>query len=366
MQINSLSILNFKNIHDAELSFSPSLNCFVGNNGVGKTNFLDAIYYMAFCKSHTNTQDSQNIMHNCDFFMIKCEGLSSGTPVVASCGVKRRQRKVFKYDNKEYDRLSEHIGKIPLVLISPSDEELIREGSDERRKFMDMVITQYDREYMEALVSYNHALMQRNSLLKDEFVNDNSLFEVYEGKMGIESENIFCKRKKFIEEFTPVFEHYYRIISGGKENISLSYYSHIDEGDLENQLKKARQRDTLLGYTTRGIHKDDLQMDLDGFPVKRIGSQGQNKSFLVAVKMAQYAFLKKITGKNPILLIDDLFDKLDSNRVENIIKLVSGNDFGQIFITDTNKDHLLRLFESSGGEYKLFNINDGNIIADRK
>lgn len=364
MQINELSILNFKNIIEAELSFSPALNCFVGKNGEGKTNLLDAIYYLAFCKSHTNTLDSQNILHEADYFMIKgtCQDEINISEVY--CGIKRRQKKVFKFNNKEYNRLSEHIGKIPIVLISPSDEDLIREGSDERRRFMDMVISQYDHSYMESLVSYNKALQQRNALLKEDNIQDDSLYEVYEGKMSIEAGIINLKRMAFVDEFTPVFEYYYNMITGGKEVIRLRYFSHISEGDLDIQLKRTRQRDLILGFTSRGIHKDELLMDLGDYPIKLVGSQGQNKSFLIAMKLGQFGFLKKYVGKTPILLIDDLFDKLDQFRVENIIRLVSGEEFGQIFITDTNKEHLNNLLQRSGGSYRFFNIENGQIQAE--
>lgn len=364
MQITELSILNFKNISEAELSFSPALNCFVGKNGEGKTNLLDAIHYIAFCKSHTNTIDSQNILHDSDFFMLRAVCRDEENLSEVFCGMKRRQKKVFKLNNKEYDRLSEHIGRIPLVLISPSDDELIREGSDERRRFMDMVISQYDHAYMDAIVGYNRALLQRNAILREESIQDDSLFEVYEGKMGLEASTIYKKRKEFICEFTPVFEQYYHNISRGKESIRLDYSSHISEGNLDEQLKRIRQRDKLLGFTSRGIHKDELLMELDGYPIKRVGSQGQNKSFLIAMKLGQFGFLKRYTGQTPILLIDDLFDKLDSFRVENIIRLVSGEEFGQIFITDTNKEHLNHLLQRSGGVFRFFNIENGFIQVE--
>ena len=287
MRITHLSILNFKNIRETELTFSPGLNCFVGKNGEGKTNLLDAIHYIGFCKSHTNPIDSQNIHHDADFFMIQASCQEDEQISEVYCGVKRRQKKLFKLNGKEYDRLSEHIGKIPLVLISPSDEELIREGSDERRRFMDMVISQYDHAYMEALVAYNKALAQRNVLLKEDIVYDESLFEVYEIKMELEGAIIYQKRQAFIKEFLPVFEQYYHDISGGRERICLSYTSHISDGSLAGQLKQVRQRDILLGYTTKGIHKDELRMELDGYPIKRVGSQGQNKSFLIAMSLQE-------------------------------------------------------------------------------
>ncbi|NLT04016.1 MAG: DNA replication/repair protein RecF [Bacteroidales bacterium] len=361
MQINHLSILNFKNIREAELTFSSGLNCFVGNNGEGKTNLLDAIYYLGFCKSHTNPSDLHNIHHEADFFMLQGTFQNEDLMNEVSCGVKRRQKKTFKYNGKEYERLSEHIGKLPLVLISPSDEDLIREGSDERRRFMDMVITQYDHAYMESLVAYNKALLQRNTLLRDDTEYEASLFEVYELKMAMEGEQIFKKRQAFVKAFTPVFEEYYHYISGGKEAIRLLYTSQLSEGSLIDQLSETRLRDKMLGYTSKGIHKDELQMELDGYPIKRVGSQGQNKSFLIAMKLGQYGFLKRTKQMKPLLLIDDLFDKLDASRVEQILRLVSGQDFGQLFITDTNKEHLVRLLERTGSDYRFFNVTNGVI-----
>jgi DNA replication and repair protein RecF len=361
MHLTHLSIVHFKNIREAELAFSPGINCFFGKNGEGKTNLLDAIYYLSFCKSHSNPVDSQNITHDADFFMLQAQYLEGGRHEEIYCGMKRRQKKVFKRNKKEYERLAEHIGRIPLVLISPSDEDLIREGSDERRRFMDMVISQYDHAYMEALMNYNKALLQRNTLLKDDTFGDESLWDLYEEMLAAEAEIVFKKRKAFVEVFTPVFETYYQKISGGKETIHLGYTSHLSEGDLTIRLRANRQRDSILGYTTSGIHKDDLAMELDGYPIKRVGSQGQNKSYLIALKLAQFIFLKKAGGRTPILLLDDLFDKLDATRVERIINLVSGEEFGQIFITDTNRENPDHLLQRTHGEYRIFYVEDGNI-----
>jgi len=361
MHLTNLSIVNFKNIREAELTFSPGINCFLGKNGEGKTNLLDAIYYLSFCKSHSNPIDSQNITHDADFFVLQAHYKNGDFNDEIYCGMKRRQKKVFKRNKKEYDKLSEHIGRIPLVLISPSDEELIREGSDERRRFMDMVISQYDHAYMSALMSYNKTLQQRNALLKSETMQDESLWCMYEEIMASDARIVFQKRTAFIEAFTPVFEHFYQKISGGKEQIQLTYSSHLQEGDLAKKLQGCRQRDLLLGYTTAGIHKDDLLMELEGHPIKRVGSQGQNKSYLIALKLAQFDFLKKAGKATPILLLDDLFDKLDAVRVERIINLVSGKEFGQIFITDTNRENPDHLLQRTGENYRIFYVEDGQI-----
>jgi len=361
MHLTNLSIINFKNIRTAELTFSPGVNCFFGKNGEGKTNLLDAIYYLSFCKSHSNPIDSQNITHDAEFFVLQALYKEGEVQEEIYCGMKRKQRKIFKRNKKEYERLSEHIGRIPLVLISPADEELIREGSDERRRFMDMVISQYDHAYMDALMSYNKTLQQRNALLKTDTIRDESLWSLYEEMMATDAEVIFRKRTTFIEEFTPVFETFYQKISGGKEHIRLKYVSHLSAGNLAKKLYDCRQRDEILGYTTAGIHKDDLFMELDDYPIKRVGSQGQNKSYLIALKLAQFDFLKKAGKTTPILLLDDLFDKLDANRVERIINLVSGKEFGQIFITDTNRENPDHLLQRTGEEYRIFYVENGQI-----
>jgi DNA replication and repair protein RecF len=361
MQLLRLSVLNFKNIHEASLEFSPGINCFFGKNGEGKTNLLDAIYYLSFCKSHSNPVDSQNISHGTEFFLLQADYREGDREEAYFCSIKRRQRKVFKRNKKEYERLSEHIGRIPLVLISPSDEGLIREGSEERRRFMDMVISQYDRAYMEALIGYNKALAQRNALLKAEAENDEALWDLYEEWLEREATTLHEKRSHFIEAFTPVFENYYQRISGGKESIQLTHASHLHEDRLAERLRASRAKDRIVGYTTLGCHRDDLEMRLDGFPIKRVGSQGQNKTYLIALKLAQFAFLKKAGNATPILLLDDLFDKLDAQRVERIIQLVSGEEFGQIFITDTNREHLDHLLERANGEYRYFLVENGAI-----
>jgi len=361
MYLKNLSIINFKNILEADLVFSPGINCFLGKNGEGKTNLLDAIYYLSFCKSHSNPVDSQNIMHDADFFVLQAIYKENESQEEIYCGMKRKQKKVFKRNKKEYDRLSEHIGRIPLVLISPADEELIREGSEERRRFMDMVISQYDHAYMDALMSYNKTLQQRNALLKNDTFRDESLWFMYEEMMTADATVVFQKRAAFIEEFKPVFESFYQKISGGKEHIQLKYNSHLADGDLKDKLFNSRQRDEILGYTTVGIHKDDLLMELDGYPIKRVGSQGQNKSYLIALKLAQFDFLRKAGNATPILLLDDIFDKLDATRVERIINLVAGKEFGQIFITDTNRENPDHLLQRTGEQYRIFYVEHGKI-----
>ena len=363
MILKQISILNYKNLEQVELEFSPKMNCFIGQNGMGKTNLLDAVYYLSFCKSATNPIDSQNMMHDKDFFVIQGVYESeSGDREEVYCGMKRRQKKVLKRNKKEYSRLSAHIGFIPLVMVSPADTELIAGGSEERRRFMDVVISQYDKEYLEALIRYNKALQQRNTLLKAEAEPDEELLAVWEEMMAMTGEVVYRKRCEFIDEFIPTFQTFYSHISQDKEAVNLSYESHAKHGSLLDQLKESRVRDRIMGYSLKGVHKDDLTMQLGEYPIKREGSQGQNKTYLIALKLAQFDFLRR-TGSNtiPLLLLDDIFDKLDASRVEQIVKLVSGDRFGQIFITDTNRDHLDKIMQKIEGEYKVFGVVDGSV-----
>ena len=361
-----ISILNYKNLEQVEVAFSRKMNCIIGKNGMGKTNLLDAVYYLSFCKSATNAIDSQNILHDRDFFVVQgFYETDEGEPEEVYCGLKRRQKKQFKRNKKEYSRLSDHIGLIPLVMVSPADSWLIAGGSEERRRFIDVVISQFDREYLEALIRYNKALLQRNSLLKADVEPEEELMLVWEEMMAASGETVYAKRKAFIDEFIPVFQSYYSYISQDREQVSLSYESHAAKGNLLEQLKEVRQRDRILGYSTRGIHKDDLIMRLGDFPIKREGSQGQNKTYLIALKLAQFEFLKRTGSRTtPIVLLDDIFDKLDASRVEQIVKLVAGDSFGQIFVTDTNRDHLDKILRKIEGDYKLFEV-DGGVVSER-
>ena len=367
MILKRISILNYKNLEQVELDFSPKMNCFIGQNGMGKTNLLDAVYYLSFCKSSANPIDSQNIKHNQDFFVVQGSYLTDeGDPEEVYCGLKRRQKKQFKRNKKEYSKLSDHIGLIPLVMVSPADSELILGGSEERRRFMDVVISQYDREYLSALIRYNKAMAQRNTLLKAEVEPDDELMNVWEEMMASAGEVVFRKRNDFINEFIPTFQSFYSYISQDQEVVNLSYESHAMLGNLLQIIRESRQRDHIMGYSLKGIHKDDLVMQLAEYPIKREGSQGQNKTYLVALKLAQFDFLRRTGGNTtPLLLLDDIFDKLDASRVEQIVKLVSGDKFGQIFITDTNRDHLDKILRKIEGEYKVFGVEQG-AIYERK
>ncbi len=361
MTLKHLSILNYKNIEEAELDFSPGLNCVIGCNGEGKTNLLDAIRFLSLCKSLGVTQDSLCIRHEQDFFMLKgqyeCE---DDTLEEIQCSLKRGQKKIMRRQGKPYKRLAEHIGLIPIVLVSPSDGLLIAGGSEERRRFIDVVISQMDLPYLDSLTRYNKALLQRNALLKMEPPCDTEILSLWEEQMAIEGEFIYQRRQKYIDEFIPIFQRYYNLIAQDHEQVSLSYISHCQRGPLLEVIQRDRYKDLAVGYSLHGIHRDDLEMLINGYPIKREGSQGQNKTMLVALKLAQYEFLHHTgTGTRPILLLDDIFDRLDAQRVERIVNLVSGDSFGQTFITDTNRDHLDKILSLTSQDYKLFYCENG-------
>lgn len=365
MTLKDITILNYKNIADATLSFSPKMNCFIGSNGEGKTNVLDAIYYMSFCKSMSTNIDSNVIRHEADFFMINANyETDNGTQEELYAGMKRGVKKQFKRNKKAYKRLSEHIGLVPLIIVSPNDTTLIQGGSEERRRFLDMVIAQFDGSYIDSLNAYNKALQQRNALLKMEEEPDLTLMQLWEEEMARHGEAIYRKRDAFVKEFIPVFQSIYRTISGEKETVTLEYVSHCHRGPLLDVIQRDRMKDRAVGYSLHGIHRDDLEMLLGGFPIKREGSQGQNKTYSISLKLAQFDFLRRtISATTPLLLLDDIFDKLDAQRVENIVNMVAGNNFGQIFITDTNRDHLSQILEKSDSDYRIFYVKNGEITA---
>lgn len=329
---------------------------------MGKTNLLDAIYYLSFCKSHNNSIDSQNIFHNADFAVIQGWYQLDEKPDEFFCSIRRNQKKQFKRNKKEYDRLSDHIGLLPLVMVSPSDTTLISGGSDERRKFMDMVLSQFDREYLHSLIRYNKALQQRNALLKTEGRIDDTLLDLWDDQLADEGRIIYNKRKGFIDEFIPTFQKFYDLICLSNEKVQLSYISDFENADYLSLLREKREKDKIIGHTSVGIHKDDLDMQMEDYSIKRVGSQGQNKTYVVALKFAQFYFLKQVQDTTPILLLDDIFDKLDSSRVEQIVKLVLDKDFGQIFITDTNREHLDEILSQTNSNYQLYEVDKGTVI----
>ena len=369
MFIGNISLLNFKNLEQVDLNFSPKMNCLFGNNGMGKTNLLDALYYLSFCKNHTNLTDSQLIQHDKDFCVLQGNyffedgNKEDGNKEDIYCGIKRKHRKVFKRNKKEYDKLSEHIGLLPLVMISPADSDLILGGSEERRKFADMVISQYDKSYLQALIRYNKALNQRNSLLKvaSKQISDETLFDIWDEQLVANGNLIYEKRKTFVSEFLPIFMEFHQFICESGEVVGLSYQSQLQDSDWASVLVQKRERDKILGYTSIGIHKDDFIFSLNGYLMRKTGSQGQSKTYLIALKLAQFNFLVKTGSSIPILLLDDVFDKLDAERVEQIVKLVIREEFGQIFITDTNRKYLDEILSKMNHDYKLFQVENGQI-----
>ena len=362
MILKKLNILNYRNIATAELDFSPKMNCFVGQNGEGKTNVLDAIHFLSLTKSMSNSIDSMNIRHGEEMMMVQGIYDLNGTEEEISIGMKMHQKKHVKRNKKEYKRLTEHIGLLPLIIASPNDSIIIAGGSEERRRLMDMVISQYDSEYMNALMTYNKALQQRNAMLKAEEEPDEGVMGIYEEMMAENGERIHQKRKAFVEELIPVFQQFYSVISEGSETVGLRYTSHCQKGPLLDLIQRNRAKDRIVGYSLHGIHKDELEMTLDGYPIKREGSQGQNKTYMISLKLAQFDFLKRTGSKTtPLLLLDDIFDKLDAQRVEQIVNLVASDAFGQIFITDTNREHLDKILERSQGNYKIFHVRGGEV-----
>ena len=363
MHLNKISLINFKNYSEAGIEFDCGVNAFVGENGEGKTNLLDAIHYLSLCKSYFNPIDTQNIRQNEDFFVIQGEFVINNLEENIFCGLKRGQKKIFKRNQKEYDRLAEHIGLIPVVMISPTDMNLITGGSEERRRFPDSIIAQYDRSYLENLISYSHSLIQRNSYLKQS--SQSKIFdalEVWNDQLLLSGIKIHEARKKFVTDIVPIFRHYYNFISDEKETVGISYDSHLNEGDFKITLSESIARDRILQYTSVGPHKDDLNFTLNNFPAKRFASQGQQKSFLIALKLAQFDYVCKKKEIKPILLLDDIFDKLDDKRVGKLMELVSKDNFGQIFITDTHQERLLSIFQKINVSIQIFPVKDGGVV----
>jgi DNA replication and repair protein RecF len=362
MYLRKLTLTNFKNYEAGEMEFSPKINCFVGNNGVGKTNILDAIHYLSLTKSFFNAVDSISIKHGEDYFIVQGVFSREGEEDNIYCAFQKQKQKLLKRNGKEYQKLSEHIGRYPVVMISPADSSLVTEGSEERRKFMNKIISQYNGEYLDAVLRYGKALQQRNRLLKDFKTSgrfDPEMISIWDEQLVKYGEFIFRERQLLADELIPVFQEYYEMISGGREKVRLHYGSQLSDGSFRDALLSTVSRDRYLEYTTTGIHKDDLLLEMDGYPVRSLGSQGQQKSYLVALKLAKFDYIKRKAGFAPILLLDDIFDKFDSVRVEQIIKLVGNHRFGQIFITDTHQDRLQRILSSHDIHFRLFSISEG-------
>ncbi|MFT5890917.1 MAG: DNA replication and repair protein RecF [Dokdonia sp.] len=361
MILKSLSLINYKNFTSKALEFDAKINCFVGNNGVGKTNILDAIYHLSFGKSYFNPVTSQNINHKADFFVIDGVYDKNDREEKVVISAKKGQKKVIKRNAKAYDRFADHIGFLPLVIISPADRDLITEGSDMRRKFIDGVISQSDKKYLSNLLSYGKVISQRNALLKYFAANntfDQDTLSVYNEQLVTYGQPIFEKRTEFLSHFEPIFQEQYKAISGDTEKVSLSYQSALHDMPFPHLLTNALAKDRMLQYSSVGIHKDDLAFEINGYPVKKFGSQGQQKTYLIALKLAQFNFIKNESGVSPILLLDDIFDKLDETRVTHIIKLVNTNNFGQLFISDTHPERTEEVVKKIHQSYELFHLGN--------
>ena len=368
MRLEHLHLVHFKNHAGADLNLGPQVNCFLGDNGSGKTNVLDAVHYLCFCKSYFNPIDAQNIAHGEPFMLVQGDFERLGTKERVSCGVQRGAKKQFKRNDKPYSRLAEHIGRFPAVMIAPDDAELIQGGSEIRRKWMDAVISQYDRAYLDALIDVNKALVQRNALLRYFAENrtfDAGLLAPWNARIAPKAATIAKARRAFIDQFMPGFLSTYAEISGGAEEVGLSLTTHVSEDAeaIEASMLAAQDEDRRLRRTTVGVHKDDVVFTLGDHAMKRFGSQGQQKSFLVALRLAQLAFIEEATGVKPILLLDDIFDKIDEKRVEALMKRVTNGTFGQVFITDTHLGRIPDMFAATGADVRVFEVSEGEVVA---
>jgi DNA replication and repair protein RecF len=362
MHLKSVHLINFKNYEEAELNFCPNVNCLVGKNGSGKTNVLDAVYYLSLCKSYLNVLDRQNIRFDQGFFSIQGRWKKEDQEIHIHCAVKQGSKKVFKRNRKEYDRLADHIGQFPVVMISPYDRDLISEGSELRRKWIDGIISQFDRQYLDTIQKYSKVLDQRNALLKN--MHEHGLFdresiEVWNDQMIRLGNDIHSKRKEFIQEFIPVFQEKYNFIGLEKEMVALEYRSQLNESTFEELLVAFEKKDAFSHYSNAGIHKDDLVFTIKGHPIKKFGSQGQQKSFIIALRLAQYEWLKRHLNVTPVLLLDDIFDKLDQSRVRKLLELVSNHYFGQVIVTDTDEERMREIFQGGDFETRMFKVDDG-------
>ena len=359
MFIKNLKLFNFKNHSEKSFDFSPEINCFVGNNGAGKTNILDALHYLSMAKSFLGNLDAQNILHDSDFFAIEAEIQGEEKNDIIKVQLPKEGKKIIKKNDKTYERIADHIGFLPSVMISPYDSNLISDGSESRRKFLDAMISQTDSDYLFALIQYQKTLQQRNALLKYFAKNrtfDLDSLEIYNEPLNKFGTQIFEKRQRFVASILPTIQHFYEIISKGNEKVTVIYESNLNEQNFEEILSENLEKDRVLTYTSRGIHKDDLRFEMNENLIKKFGSQGQQKSFLIALKLAQIKRIKDITNKNPILLLDDIFDKLDDNRVSQLIELVNQQNFGQIFITDTHRERTESVVKRINEESKIFQI----------
>lgn len=364
MYLQHLSLINFKNYREASLEFIDGVNCFAGPNGAGKTNLLDAIHYLCLSKGYFNAVDTQQVLHDEAFFVVQGEFMKDEETEAIYCGFKKNHKKQFKRNGKEYLRIADHIGLFPLVVISPYDQNLVTEGSEERRKFLDSAIAQADPQYLDNLIYYNKILLNRNALLKTYAESqdvDLKMIEVLDEQLADTGYKIYNSRKAFVEKFIPIFDELYKLLSSNVEQVSFTYDSSLHEEDFSILLKNGLKKDLITGRTNWGIHKDDLIFLIGNHPLKKFGSQGQQKSYLIGLKLAYYSFLTHNKGYKPLLMLDDIFDKLDNQRIRRLLEMVSKDNFGQIFITDTDKDRIIRIFKEIGVVCKLVEVENGNV-----
>ena len=360
MYLKKLVLINFKNIAQAEITLSERLNCFVGDNGAGKTNVLDAVYYLSMSKSALTMTDGQSVRHGGDFFVV--EGTyagDSGSNDTVNCSFLRRSGKVLKLNGKEYDRMADHVGRFPVVMVSPQDSVLITDAAEERRRYLNAFLSQLDRDYLASLMRYNAVLAERNRFLKSS--SDEQMLQIYDMQLADHAARIYERRRDIIERMRPLVAEFYRQLSDDREQVEIEYRSELASASMGELLLASRERDIVNGFTTSGVHRDDMSLRIGGYPLRKYGSQGQQKSFLMSLKLAQYRILAEVCGERPLLLLDDLFDKLDTSRVENLLTLVAGDDFGQIFITDCNRSRLETILSRAGEKYALFMVEGGDI-----
>ena len=360
MYLKKLVLINFKNITQAEITLSERLNCFVGDNGAGKTNVLDAVYYLSMSKSALTMTDGQSVRHGEDFFVV--EGTyagDSGSNDTVNCSFLRRSGKVLKLNGKEYDRMADHVGRFPVVMVSPQDSVLITDAAEERRRYLNAFLSQLDRDYLASLMRYNAVLAERNRFLKSS--SDEQMLQIYDMQLADHAARIYERRRDIIDRMRPLVAEFYRQLSGDREQVEIEYRSELASASMGELLLASRERDIVNGFTTSGVHRDDMSLRIGGYPLRKYGSQGQQKSFLMSLKLAQYRILAEVCGERPLLLLDDLFDKLDTSRVENLLSLVAGDGFGQIFITDCNRSRLETILSRAGEKYALFMVEGGDI-----
>ncbi|OFZ59803.1 MAG: DNA recombination protein RecF [Bacteroidetes bacterium RIFCSPHIGHO2_02_FULL_44_7] len=364
MHLQNLYLVNFKNYEESEIVLSEGINCFVGENGAGKTNILDAVHYLSICKSYMNSLDRQNIRFEQPFFVVQGDWFKDGQSVNIHCAVKLGSKKIFRRNKREYEKLSEHIGQFPAVMISPYDRDLISEGGEVRRKWMDGIISQFDRSYLDHIQRYAKVVAQRNALLKnmaEHRLFDRESIEVWNDQMVDLGTRIYEKRRYFLEEFIPIFQRHYDAIGMASERVHMEYKSQLNDSSLADLLLAHERKDAILCHSNAGIHRDDLVFQIKGHPVKKFGSQGQQKSFLIALRLAQFEWLKSHLGVTPVLLLDDIFDKLDHTRVERLMRLVADHYFGQVLVTDTDGQRVQRILADSDLTSKVFEVKEGSV-----